>query len=126
MASQGLRHIPPARWLVLIVPFLTSIGLGAGEPRPTTPSVAMTLDVEWCPPPARASADPAEPGSKLGVDLTVTAGRIVDAVLWPVGPHEASFLPATLAPRPGPDDSWLVGSSPRGKVRVRLDAPLHA
>ncbi len=117
MGSMGQRHLKPACWLVLISSMAGSFAAAANDPRPTGPPVSMTLDVEWPPPPAR-SATEAEPG-RPAVELALTAGRIVEAVSWP-----AASSPAP--PRVQADGSWLVGSSSRGKVRVRVEAPLSA
>ena len=120
----------PACWLVLFVPLVGSIGLAASEPRPGGLPVIMTLDVEWLPPassPRSVLAIPSTdvaPGSKLGVDLAVTSGRIVEAVAWPVSSRELGQTP--VAPRNQIDASWLIGSTGRGKVRVRIEAPLVA
>jgi len=128
MASNGQRPLKPARWLVLIALGVASVGLGAGEPRPVAPPVTWTLDVEWspAPPPPRSATEPSESGPRSGVDLSLTSGRIVEAVLWPTEPRDGGATPTVAAPKPGADGSWLVGSSPRGKVRVRLDAPIAA
>ena len=126
MASHGPRHFRPVSWPALIAFLSAMLGLGASEPRPAAPAVALTLDVEWSPAPTRTAADPGDPGRGLGVDLTVTTGRIVDAVVRPAGPHDAGFGAGLAPPKPGAEGSWLVGSANRGKVRVRLDAPLAA
>ncbi len=117
MGSNGGRHLKPAGWLVLIVSIQGSIAVAANDLRPSVPSVTMTLDVEWSPPSARSTSE-AEPGRPV-VELALTAGRIVEAVGWPTASTPAP-------PRIQGDGCWLVGSSSRGKVRVRVEAPLSA
>ena len=129
MASLGLRSLKPAGWLALALPLIASIGLAANEPRLGGLPVAMTLDVEWVPLPARGftpAPSPTDPesGPKPGVDLAVSGGRIVEATAGPVRPREFGGPP--IPPRNQIDGSWLVGAAGRGKVRIRIEAPLTA
>ena len=125
MASQGQRPRKPTRWLALIAPLVAAVGLGAADPRPAGLPVALTVDVEWCPPPAAAPGR-AEPAGRVDVELSTTAGHIADVAAWPAPGRDGVIAPVAAAPRSGADGSWIVGSAPRGKVRVRLDAPLAA
>jgi len=126
MASQGQRLDNPARWLVLIASVVGSIAAAANEARPSVPSPSMTLDVEWSPPPARPTLD-GNFAPKSVVELALTAGWITEATLWPIGSRDGGLIPSgTIPPRVQGDGSWLVGLAPRGKVRVRIEAPLSS
>lgn len=122
MARSGPQPIKLAWGLVSIFALAGSLGHAANEPRPSGLPVAMTLDVEWAPSPARGAAPEPEAGPRPGVDLTVTLGRIVEVVAWPVGGRDGVAAPVT--PRNQIDGSWLVGGAGRGKVRLRVEAPL--
>ena len=121
--------LKPAWWLVLIVSLVGPIGWAATEPGPSGLPVAMTLDVAWV---SMISARPSATSSmtevvsvpKLGVDLALSAGRVVEATAWPLDPHEPGQV--LFPPRNQIDGSWLLGTTGRGKVRIRVEAPLAA
>ena len=134
MASPGPWFLKPAWWLVLVVPLVVAtprgvMARGVNESRPGGLPVALTLDVEWAAAvPARSPlATPMTEmalGPRLGVDLALSAGRVVEATAWPIESRVTGQT--SVPPRNQIDGSWWLGMTGRGKVRVRVEAPLAA
>lgn len=73
--------------------------------------VRMTVEILWSPGVAAHSAD---------VLLRMSEGRVVDACL---PPEDSSGEPPVKL---GETGAWRLGSGPRGRVRVRVEAPVSA
>ena len=87
----------------------------AAQPLPMNRSdtpVRMTVELGWRPPAQGARALPA-------VELVVSDGQIVEAVLWPDDPAWRVVLDAGTARVP-------LGQGQTGKVRARVEAPIGA
>ncbi|AGA31371.1 hypothetical protein Sinac_7332 [Singulisphaera acidiphila DSM 18658] len=71
----------------------------------------MTVEVSWKVPP---SSSPVE---NAGLDLEVSEGRIVDALVWPARSRGGPVPRA---------NGWRLGNDSTGRVRARIEAPLTA
>ena len=97
--------------------------------------VRLTLEVNW-------GAQANDVGSTVGAPdgdgsttdreliLELSEGRVIDAVPWPLEAARSDAgspsAPAGDGPGPGPNGSWRLGKEPRGRLRVRVEAPLDA
>ncbi len=110
----GRRDLISACGMALLA---TLAGAAPPEPRsaPAGSSIEMTLEVDWAAPP-RLDGHPA-PSPAATAELSLGSGRIIEAVAWP-GPDPGV--------RPRPDGTWSIGSGPRGRARVRVEAPIGA
>ena len=85
------------------------LGAGPTDPRPAAPPpppLAMTIEVDWV-----APRD--DPGPIAPAELSLSAGRIVEAVAWP-GARRGEARP---------DGSWAIGPGSGGRARARIEAP---
>jgi len=89
------------------------IGAAPTDPRafPSGPSIGMTVEIDWAGPPRPAG----ESGPIALAELSLSAGRIVEAVAWPG---------ASGAIQGRPDGSWSIGPGSKGRARARVEAPL--
>ena len=78
-----------------------SVPAGAGH------SVRFTIEVAWTSPAGREGT---------GCQLELTEGRVIEALAWPAGER--------LATTPLDDELWSLGTTPAGRARVRIEAPL--
>ncbi len=110
--------------------FLTGIGGGAarqdGKPSAAagkSESVRMTIELSW----ALAGENLAEglaPAGHSGVELELSEGRVIEAIVWPPGAHGPPRVPPGWGP--SPSGGWRLGLSNAGRVRARIEAPVDA
>ena len=106
--------------------------VGNDASRSNSDSVRLTLELSWgMPANDVALLEGAAEGGAARADrdlvLELSEGRVLDAVPWP--PEErrtdvnSMAAPDDLSRGPGPNGSWRLGNEPRGRVRVRIEAP---
>ncbi len=89
------------------------------DPDPLIP-VRLTVELSWTSPPdakARLGLDPAQQ-----VQLGLTEGQIVEALTWP----DPAIEPPALIDPAQPGGNWRLGAVDEGKIRARIEAPIHA
>lgn len=102
---------------------LAPAGARAESDRVENGAVRLTVEIQWGQPglPPLPGGDPA--GGPT-VELEPSEGRIVEAVAWPPGPGVSP--PTGARPTPLAGSAWTLGPARGGRVRVRVEAPIHA
>ncbi|CAN5910501.1 hypothetical protein BH23PLA1_BH23PLA1_30740 [soil metagenome] len=77
--------------------------------------VRLTIELSW-------SADAAYAGSE--VLLGLTEGGIVEALRWSEPASEGASPAPLVASKP--EERWRLGTAPTGRIRARIEAPIHA
>lgn len=117
---------------VLAMGLLFLMGMGGGAARqdgkPTagvskSESVRMTIDLSWALVSGKLGDGSPQPDGS-GVELELSEGRVVDAIVWPPGLLGQRAVPQGWGP--SPSGGWRLGGSNAGRVRARIEAPVDA
>jgi hypothetical protein len=99
--------------------------LGAGalarsaDPKLDAALVRMTIEVDWNLPAERTPVVGAPAPIVPRIELELTEGRLL-------GVTDRSGGSGSPAAEPRANGSWMVGSTPTGRVRARIEAPISA